>query len=160
VDRLLRGGILVDLFKAVRQGLRAGVESYSIKRIEPLYSLHREVELKDAGSSIVAFETWLELGPDAPIGDAAAILEGIAGYNRDDVVSNWRLRGWLEERRADLEAREGRVLPRPGISDGSASKALSDRDREVAELSARLTDGVPDDPVERAARPAADLAPA
>ena len=32
VDRLLRGGVLVDLFKAVRQGLRAGVESYSIKR--------------------------------------------------------------------------------------------------------------------------------
>jgi predicted RecB family nuclease len=28
VDRLLRGGVLVDLFRAVRQGLRASVESY------------------------------------------------------------------------------------------------------------------------------------
>ena len=37
VDRLLRGGVLVDLFRAVRQGLRASVESYGIKRIEPLY---------------------------------------------------------------------------------------------------------------------------
>ena len=63
VDRLLRGGVLVDLFRAVRQGIRASVESYSIKRIEPLYALTREVDLKDAGSSIVAFETWLELGP-------------------------------------------------------------------------------------------------
>ena len=65
VDRLLRGRVLVDLFRAVRQGVLAGVESYSIKRIEPLYALHREVELKDAGSSIVAFETWLEMGPEA-----------------------------------------------------------------------------------------------
>ena len=64
VDRLLRGRVLVDLFRVVRQGIRAGVESYSIKRIEPLYALDREVELKDAGSSIVAFETWLELGAD------------------------------------------------------------------------------------------------
>jgi uncharacterized protein len=153
VDRLLRGGVLVDLFKAVRQGLRAGVESYSIKRIEPLYSLHREVALKDAGSSIVAFETWLELGADAPIEDAAAILEGIAGYNRDDVVSNWRLRDWLEDRRRDLEAREGRSLPRPAIGDGSASKELTDREHEVAGLSTRLTEGVPDDPLDRARDP-------
>ena len=72
VDRLLRGGVLVDLFRAVRQGIRAGVESYSIKRIEPLYALQREVELKDAGSSIVAFETWLELGAEAPVEDARA----------------------------------------------------------------------------------------
>src|SRR3954447_2825564 len=88
VDRLLRGGALVALFRAVRRGIRASVESYSIKRIEPLYGLHREVELKDANSSIVAFETWLELGPDAPVEDGPGILAEIAGYNRDDVVSN------------------------------------------------------------------------
>ena len=37
VDRLMRGDILVDLFSVVRQGLRVGVESYSIKKLEPLY---------------------------------------------------------------------------------------------------------------------------
>ena len=42
VDRLLRGGVLVDLFRAVRQGLRASVESYSIKKIEPLYDFTRQ----------------------------------------------------------------------------------------------------------------------
>jgi predicted RecB family nuclease len=78
VDRLLRGEVLVDLYRVVRQGLRAGVESYSIKKIEPLYALTREQDLKDAGSSIVAFETWLELGTDAPVEDAAKILDGIA----------------------------------------------------------------------------------
>ena len=153
VDRLLRGGVLVDLFKAVRQGVLAGVESYSIKRIEPLYALEREVALKDAGSSIVAFETWLELGAESPVEDGEHILAEIAGYNRDDVVSNWRLRDWLEERRRDLEAREGGVLPRPKISDGSASAELTEREQEVADISEVLTAGVPDDPVERASRP-------
>ncbi|HEY4188897.1 MAG TPA: TM0106 family RecB-like putative nuclease [Candidatus Limnocylindrales bacterium] len=155
VDRLLRGGVLVDLFKAVRQGIRAGVESYSIKRIEPLYALERSVELKDAGSSIVAFETWLELGADGPVEDATRILDGIAGYNRDDVVSNWRLRDWLENRRRDLEESEGIVLRRPTISDGSASADLTEREQEVAALSDILTANVPDDPVERATRPEA-----
>ncbi len=145
--------MLVDLFKAVRQGVLAGVESYSIKRIEPLYALEREVALKDAGSSIVAFETWLELGAESPVEDGEHILAEIAGYNRDDVVSNWRLRDWLEERRRDLEAREGGVLPRPKISDGSASAELTEREQEVAAISEVLTAGVPDDPVERASRP-------
>jgi len=36
VDRLLRGRVLVDLYCVVRQGIRASVESYSIKRLEPL----------------------------------------------------------------------------------------------------------------------------
>ena len=62
VDDLLRGGVLVDLLRAVRQSLRASVESYSIKRMEPFYGFTREIDLRDAGSSIVAFEQWLELG--------------------------------------------------------------------------------------------------
>ncbi len=37
VDELLRAGVFVDLYRAVRQGIRASVESYSIKRLEPLY---------------------------------------------------------------------------------------------------------------------------
>ena len=154
VDRLLRGRVLVDLFRAVRQGVLAGVESYSIKRIEPLYALHREVELKDAGSSIVAFETWLEMGPEAPVADAEAILAGIEGYNRDDVVSNWRLRDWLEDRRRDLEAREG-PLARPALDDGAATKELTEREKEVAALAAALTPDDPDDPVKRALDPEA-----
>ena len=61
VDSLLRGDVLVDLFRAVRQGVRASVESYSIKKLEPLYGFTREINLRDAGSSIAAFEAWLQL---------------------------------------------------------------------------------------------------
>jgi hypothetical protein len=62
VDRLLREGVMVDLLRVVRQSLRASVESYSIKKDEAFYEFVREIDLRDAGSSIVAFEQWLELG--------------------------------------------------------------------------------------------------
>ena len=61
VDALLRGGVFVDLYRAVRQGIRASVESYSIKQLEPLYGFARSIDLRDANTSIVEFETWLEL---------------------------------------------------------------------------------------------------
>jgi uncharacterized protein len=48
VDELLRGDVLVDMLRAVRQGLRASVESYSIKKLEPFYEYRREVKLIDA----------------------------------------------------------------------------------------------------------------
>jgi predicted RecB family nuclease len=150
VDRLLRSGVLVNLFRVVRQGLRAGVESYSIKRLEPLYGLEREVELRSAGSSIVAFEAWLE-GGTAENGEVGeAILRAIAGYNRDDVVSTLRLRDWLEERRSELEARIGQRLPRPRREpEAEAPREPPPRDREAAELVERLTAAVPGDPALR-----------
>jgi predicted RecB family nuclease len=153
VDRLLRGDVFVDLFRAVRQGLRASVESYSIKKLEPLYGLTREVELRDAGSSIVEFERWLA---ESETGSAAArsprtdpILLGIEGYNRDDCVSNWRLRDWLEERRTELAARIGEALPRPGPGEPEPQPELSDRLAHVAEVADRLSAGVPEDPAQR-----------
>jgi len=46
VDRLLRGEVLVDLYRVVRQGVRASVESYSIKKMEPFYGFERAVDLR------------------------------------------------------------------------------------------------------------------
>jgi len=140
VDRLLRGRVLVDLFRVVRQGIRASVESYSIKRLEPLYGLTREVALKDAGSSIVEFETWLGRGATAEGLVGEAILRGIEGYNRDDVVSTWRLRDWLEARRLDLGERLGLEVPRPPLQPAAAEPAEPEgRAAEVAEVVAALT---------------------
>src|SRR5262249_43386123 len=50
VDRLLRDKVLVDLHRVVRQSLRVSVESYSLKKLEPLYRFARDVDLRDAGS--------------------------------------------------------------------------------------------------------------
>ena len=59
VDRMLTAELFVDLYKVVRQSMRIGLDSYSIKRLEPLYALEREAPLKDAGSSIVAYERYI-----------------------------------------------------------------------------------------------------
>ncbi|HEU5326402.1 MAG TPA: TM0106 family RecB-like putative nuclease [Candidatus Limnocylindria bacterium] len=149
VDRLLRGGVLVDLFRAVRQGVRASVESYSIKRLEPLYGFERAIPLKDATSSIVAFEEWLQLADtERP---SSAILDEIAAYNRDDVVSTLRLRDWLEARRRELETMTGAPVPRPVPQSPEPAEKLSEVAARVEEVGARLTDGVPADEAERSA---------
>ena len=147
VDRLLRGGVLVDLYRAVSQGLRASVESYSIKRLEPLYGFERTEGLRDAGSSIVEFEAWLELGDtDRPTSD---ILRSIETYNRDDVLSTAALRDWLEERRADLTRLTGVDVPRPAPRSPEAPAELTEADAAVQALADALTDGVPPDRAER-----------
>ena len=147
VDRLLRGGVLVDLFRAVRQGIRASVESYSIKRIEPLYGFERDIALKDATSSIVAFEEWLQLADtERP---SSVILDEIAAYNRDDVRSTLHLRDWLEKRRAEAAERSGLEIPRPVPQSGDPSASVSEAAERVEEVAARLTAGVSADPAER-----------
>ncbi|MFN2484055.1 MAG: TM0106 family RecB-like putative nuclease [Candidatus Limnocylindria bacterium] len=146
VDRLLRAGVFVDLHRVVKQGLRASVESYSIKKLEPLYGFTREIDLRDAGSSIVAFETWLQLGDEAAPADDPAILERIAAYNRDDCTSNLMLRDWLERLRVELEVATSAPVPRPGPTDGRPGEELAASQARVQELAERLTRGVSADP--------------
>ena len=140
VDRLLRGGVFVDLHRAVRQGIRASVESYSIKRLEPLYGYAREVDLRDAGSSIVEFETWLELGQEE---DRKGLLEEIEEYNRDDCVSTMHLRDWLEGQRDMLEDELGSELPRPSVPQPEETED-SEAQKAVNALVDALTSGLPD----------------
>ena len=140
VDRLLRGGVFVDLYRAVRQGIRASVESYSIKRLEPLYGFEREVDLRDAGASIVDFETWLELGQGEERSDLLAQVEG---YNRDDCVSTLRLRDWLEQQRSALAVEFG-DLPRPTVPEPEQTED-SEAQQAVHGLVDALTAGLPDD---------------
>ena len=141
VDELLRGGVLVDLYRAVRQGLRASVESYSIKRIEPLYGFKRAIELRDATSSIVAFEEWLQLPDrDRPTSE---LLREIELYNRDDVRSTLVLRDWLERLRDEAATQFGVDVARPGPRSPDAPPELTEADERVRDLAERLTSGVP-----------------
>jgi len=147
VDRLLRGGTLIDLFRVVRQSLRASVESYSIKRLEPLYAFVRQEGLRDAGSSIVEFEEWLELGEtDRP---DSTILASIETYNWDDVLSTRRLRDWLEARRDELASTTSQNVPRPAPRSPEAPPQLSEASARVQEVADRLAEGVPVDPGQR-----------
>ena len=147
VDALLRGDVLIDLYRVVRQGVRASVESYSIKRLEPLYGYTREVGLRDVGPVIAAFEAWLQAGGEAGHDDKALLQ--IERYNHDDVVSTQLLRDWLEDRRTELAAKLGAPLPRPEPRPSEPAEQLSETLARVQALTNRLTEAVPADENDR-----------
>jgi predicted RecB family nuclease len=142
VDDLFRLGVFVDLYRVVRQGLRAGVESYSIKRLEPLVGYERLVDLADATTHLISFEASLEEGHAA--GDAEN-QRVVAGYNEDDCRSTLALRDWLEERRLELERTVGSALPRPVVEE----EAHATEDPEVTRIKQELVRDTPDDAAER-----------
>jgi predicted RecB family nuclease len=149
VDRLLRGGVFVDLYRVVRQGVRVSTESYSIKQVEKLYMPVREGPVTDAGFSVLAYERWMEVGEQQ-------ILDEIEAYNRDDCVSTWLLRTWLEERRREAEARYPDIdWSRPPIVDGDPTAEIATTQAETAERARRLTEDVPADSRERTEEQAA-----
>ena len=61
LDELLRAKVFIDLYGVMRQAVRASVESYSIKRLEPLYGFERDVPLPVANRNLAAFSAWLEI---------------------------------------------------------------------------------------------------
>ncbi len=143
VDQLLRAGVFVDLFRAVRQGLRASVESYSIKKLEPLYGFARALPLREATLALQTFETVMALGDAREA--SSELLSTIERYNRDDCLSALGLRGWLEERRREVEAKTGQALPRPAVKPGEPSEDLAIHLEKVGAVMARLLAGVPPD---------------
>ena len=142
VDRLLRGGVLVDLYAVVRQGIRVSEERYSIKNVEHLYMPVRSGPITQAGFSVVEYEKWMEVREQA-------ILDGLEAYNRDDCVSTWLLRAWLEERRDEAASLYGGTVPRPQPVDGKPPESLSKTQAETRRRSDLLRVGVPDDRAER-----------
>jgi predicted RecB family nuclease len=144
VDRMLTAELFVDLFKVVRQSMRIGLASYSIKKLEPLYALDREADLKEAGSSIVAYERYIQsISRGTP---DVTILEGIRLYNQDDCRSNAELRDWLEEQRRVLASRLSVTELDRATPSADPDRAPNPRDARIAALAQALLSGVPADP--------------
>jgi uncharacterized protein len=135
VDRLLRGGVLVDLYQVVRQGVRVSRESYSLKSLEAFYMAKRGEEIADAAGSIVAYEQWLEARDQS-------LLDAIAAYNERDCESTRLLRDWLEARRQELAVQIGSPVPRPPVREGLPSAALAQATADTQGLAAALTAGL------------------
>jgi len=148
LDNLLRAQTFVDLYSVVRHAIRASVESYSIKRLEPLYSFTRSVPLEDVSAVLARTQARLE------VADYAGIPEddktAIKGYNRDDCASTEGLRNWLEALRVNLIG-DGATIARPAPAHAEISPELDAWQKMVAAVGARLVAGVPDDANERTA---------
>ncbi len=146
LDRLLRAERFVDLHAVVRQGLRVGVEHYSLKHLEPLHGFERALELRTASAWLHGVERALELGdPSSILPEARAAVES---YNRDDCLSTLGLRDWLERVRGGA-LEQGALLPRPAPKEGLPSEEVGEAERRIQALFERLTRDVPAGPAAR-----------
>jgi uncharacterized protein len=139
LDDLLRGDVFVDLYRVVRQSMRASLPGYSIKEIEHLYTGAREAAVTSGTDSIAAYELWLDSRKDEQLAE-------IERYNAEDCRSTRLLRDWLLDRRRESETRFGPAIastlpvPKPKSDDRLQDEA------ERNELFARLTASLDADP--------------
>jgi predicted RecB family nuclease len=128
VDDFLRQEVLVDLYRVVKQALRASTDSYSIKAIEKLYGFERTADVSGGDESVVRFEEWVESGDNS-------ILEDVERYNEEDCRSTFELHEWLRSIRPnDVPWR----LP-PDQRERTEAAEVRDAEREA--LKARLLVG-------------------
>jgi predicted RecB family nuclease len=146
LDELLRGERFVDLHTVVRQSIRAGVESYSIKQLEQFYGFERALPLREASAHLHAVEVALETGTAAAVADDDR--RAVAAYNQDDCRSTAELRDWLEGLRAEL-VQQGTAMSRPVLKDGEASERVSEIEGRQEAARARLLEGLPAEAAQR-----------
>ncbi|TQL02001.1 bifunctional RecB family nuclease/DEAD/DEAH box helicase [Cellulomonas sp. SLBN-39] len=118
VDALLREGVLVDLYAAVKAGVRTGQRSYSLKKLEPLYmDAGRGDGVTTAADSIVEYAEAVAARVAGREEEWARRIAAIADYNRYDCLSTLGLRDWLLARLAE----QGHGPTRPVVLDPEAA---------------------------------------
>lgn len=145
IDRMLRAGLFVDLYQIVRHAVRASVESYSIKKMEPFYEFEREAPLADANSALAILQAHLELDDTASITEETK--SAVQTYNKDDCRAAAGLRLWLETLRSQIVAK-GVEVPRPLPGDGSPNEKISEWLELINGLFEKLTANIPANPDE------------
>jgi predicted RecB family nuclease len=140
IDRMLHGQLFVDLLQVVRHGIRASVESYSIKELEKFFGFARGTKLTDASRALANIQTALELSDPEAV--TQELKDTVTGYNKDDCLSAKALRDWLEGIRADL-VEKGTAIERPLPPDTKVSEEQTEWQKRVEDLVARLTAGIP-----------------
>lgn len=141
VDALLRDQVLVDLMPVVKQGLRAGVESYSLKELERFYDYTRETDLRQAARARRLFELHRQ---DGRLSELPDVVPTITEYNREDCESTFFLRKFLEVERAVL-IDKGEQVPRAVALEPTNLKEKKEWALRLEELRRRLLDPIPED---------------
>ncbi|MEA2492606.1 MAG: hypothetical protein QOJ29_517 [Thermoleophilaceae bacterium] len=140
VDELLRRKVFVDLYVVVRQALRIGKESYSLKSVEDYYDYTRDAEVTEAGGSLLAYQDFLDTQDSAK-------LDAIAAYNADDCLSTHGLRDWLVGVKDEAEQEFG--LDISSLQPAAAKESSAEKEAllaELADLKGALTADLPEAP--------------
>ncbi|HSE89622.1 MAG TPA: TM0106 family RecB-like putative nuclease [Candidatus Binatia bacterium] len=121
VDDLLRRKIFVNLLSIFHQSLRAGVPSYSLKALEPLFGFMRVGVVRSGLDAIVEYEDWRD-------GQEQKLLDQIAAYNEEDCRATLALLDWLHKLRPS-------ELPWPALPE---PRAISEEAAEILDARQRL----------------------
>lgn len=118
---LIDGGVFVDVLDVVRQRVRVGAESYSLKVLELVAGYERGHDIDKGAGAVVEYEQFCTTRD-------AALLGRIARYNDDDVRATLAVRDWLLAAPLAGEPARPQVDPAEGEDD--------DADEVVAALMA------------------------
>lgn len=154
IDDLLRNKCFVDLYSVTREGVRASVESYSIKKLEPFYKFDRQIDLSEVRNPKRTVEAMLECNTIEKItNEEKSVVEG---YNKDDCDSTLKLHKWLEELRPESTPRLNHKEEQEGgeeteLTEKQQKKKTEaiEKAKEVAELKEELIKDCPEEPSRR-----------
>ena len=140
LDRLLRAERFVDLYPIARQAIRAGVESYSIKKLEQYSGYTRRLELTNVHEPLLAVEQALHA--DVPDAITGPIRDAVQAYNEDDCRSTEALRDWLESLRLEWEL-QGAAVPRPAEKSAEQEKPKTEVQQQAEAIRDQLLTKLP-----------------
>ena len=148
LDELLRRKVLVDLYGISRQAIRAGVESYGLKALEPVIGFERDAELRGAIGSLRRWQAWQDDGDQEH-------LDGIAGYNEDDCAATRALyagcsTGGPRPRRSTASSSTGSSPSHPSRPGAKLAAYLARLERRARAADRRLPDDESEDDEQRA----------
>ena len=129
IDDLLRNSTLVDLYPIVKRSLIIGADSYSLKKLEPLFMSERRREgVSNAADSVVEYANYCALVLNGEAEAAAKKLKDIEQYNAYDCEATLELRNWLIDRakEASIELKGQRDLEIPEEDDRPQDQLFDD----------------------------------
>ena len=144
-DQWLREELFVDLYPVVRNGLLIGEPSYSIKKVERLYSdledLRNE-EISTAADSVVQYAEWQKSNEPKWIGSSISLskrLQDLEDYNKKDCESTEELHKFLIEQHDYLK-----LSFRPNKWGDLQEEAQTDFERELEIAAKAIIEEIPE----------------
>ncbi len=132
-EDLVASRVFVDLYKVVRQGLRIGLESYGLKRVERLAGFVRTADVDGGSDAVVLYENWLQVGEDG-------LLELIASYNEEDCRATRAVHNWLQR-----NPPTGPIRPRDVYVPSESTLANREAFERREGIAQKLRESFPDD---------------
>lgn len=135
IDDWLRSGLLVDLYPVVKNALRVGSPSYSIKYLEPIYWPEARVGAAVArgDDSVAEYVRARGLREQGDTAGWQQVIDDIGDYNRVDCESTARLAAWLRNLAAEHPKPANHAIGSngDGDSDGDADAEADPRGPEI-----------------------------